>query len=87
MSWQAPTVSVEVEWHLREAARAIRDGPTPLDPDLLRVTLTGLGELVHEIVERQREVAAPPPALFTDDIVAEAARIWVWRIRQAQAPA
>ncbi len=87
MSWQAqaPTISVEVEWHLREAARAIRDSPTPIDPHLLRVTLTGLAAIVHEIVERQGEVPAPPPTLFADEIVAEAAHMWVWRIRQATA--
>jgi len=85
MSWQAPTVSVEVEWHLREAARAIREGPAPIDPDLLRVALTGLAEIVHQIVERQREIPAPAPTLFADDVVAEAAHMWVWRIRQATA--
>jgi len=77
------TAAVEVEWHLREVAQAIRDASAPIGPELLRVALTGLAEVVRRIVERQGEAPAPPPILFRDHIVSEAAHMWEQRIREA----
>ncbi len=77
------TVSVEVEWHLREVAQAIRDASVPVSPELLRIVLTGLAEVVRRIVARQGEASAVPPILFRDHIVSEAAHMWEQRIREA----
>ena len=63
------TAAVEVEWHLREVALAIRDASALVSPELLRIVLAGLAEAVRRIVARQGEAPAPPPILFRDHIV------------------
>lgn len=70
-------------WHLREVADGIRDAAAPLPPVLLRVLLTGVATIVQHLVERQAEASSPPPILFQDQLVPEAARMWELKIRTA----
>lgn len=75
--------SVEVEWHLREVARAIQDPSTPTSPELFRIVLIGLAEIVRQTVDHRSQAPAQAPILFRDHIVSEAAHMWESRIREA----
>jgi hypothetical protein len=78
-----PSLPDEVEQHLSEAARAIRDAPAPIGPELLTAALTGFAEVFRQIVERREEAPAAAPFLFGSPVVSEAAQMWQSRIREA----
>jgi hypothetical protein len=82
-----PTTSAaQVQWHLAEVAAILRQDPRPFSPELLRITLRGVGELCRVLFERGQETPAEPPFLFRNDpVVAEALGMWEQRVRAAMA--
>jgi hypothetical protein len=74
----------EIHWHLAEVTAALRDQPTPLRPELLRIVLRGLADQCRLLYERGHETPTQPPSLFRDNpVVAEALAMWEGRVRLA----
>lgn len=78
-----PAIVLDIDQHLKAVSRLLRTAPMLFSPELFRVVLLDLADVVASVADHANEAPAPPPFLFRDRIVCEALHLWEQQMRRA----